>query len=82
MKNFAAILSKKRLAKNKWENYDSDFLQDLASIYKKIRTILFPCLLVNLFKQRYISSVKSYKYLNKFLGIKTMVATFLKILYI
>ena len=46
------------------KNGDSDFLQALYSVYKIIMTILFPYLLVNLFKQRYISSVKSYKYLN------------------
>ena len=34
-------------------------------IYKEIRTILFPYLLINLFEQRHSSSVKSYKYLNK-----------------
>ena len=58
MKNFAALLTKKKTAKNEWENYDYDFLQDLDRIYKKIRTIIFPHLRVNLFKQRYISSVK------------------------
>ena len=52
------------------------------SLCKKIRTILFPYLLVNLLKQRYISSVKSYKYFNKFITIKTMVLTFVKIRWI
>ena len=41
-------------------------------VYKTITTILFPYLLVRLF------IVKSYKYLNKFLSLKTMVLTFLK----
>ena len=53
-----------KAAKNEWENDDSDFLQALYSIYKKIRKNLFPYLLINLFKERYISSVKSYKYFN------------------
>ena len=42
------ITNKEKTAKNKWKNDDSDFLQALDSMYKKI----------NLFKQRYISSVK------------------------
>ena len=37
-------------------------LFELYTVYIKIRTIPFPYLLVNLFKQRYISSVKSWKY--------------------
>ena len=36
---------------------------EFFSLYKKIRSILFPYLLVYLFKQRYIGSVKSCKYL-------------------
>ena len=34
----------------------------LYAVYIKIRTILFPYLLISLIKERYISSVKSYKY--------------------
>ena len=48
---------------NEWENDDSEILRALYSVYvyiKKIRTILFPYLLVNFFKQRYNSFVKSY----------------------
>ena len=78
MNNFVALESKKKTAKNKWEIYDSEFLQDLDSIYKKIMTVLFPYLLVNLFKQRYIKFVKSYEYLSKFIDIKTAVLPFLK----
>ena len=47
---------------------DSDKLWALYSGYKKIKTIYFPYLFVNLFKQRYTKSVKSYKYLNKFIS--------------
>ena len=53
---------------NEWENDDSDILQDFYIVYKKIGTILFVCLLVNLIKQRYTSSVKSCKHLNKFIS--------------
>ena len=35
------------MAKNEWETDDFDFLQALYSVFKKIRTILFPCLPVN-----------------------------------
>ena len=52
----------------------------LYTVYtKKIRTMLFPYLLVNLFKQRYISSVKRWKKIFEQvhkLGIKTTVLTF------
>ena len=44
---------------NEWENDDSGILQALYSAYKKMRTILFLYSLVNLFKKRYINSVKS-----------------------
>ena len=36
------INNKKKTTKNKWEDDDSDFLQALYSVCKKIRTILFP----------------------------------------
>ena len=51
------ITNKGKAAKNEWENDDSDFFQ------KKVRTTLFPHLLINIIKKRYISSVKDYKYL-------------------
>ena len=38
------------MAKNGWENNDSDFLRALYGVYK-IRAILFPYLLVNFFKK-------------------------------
>ena len=47
----------------------------------KMRKTLFPYLLVNLFKERYISAVKSFKYLNKLISIKTMILTFKNIMY-
>ena len=36
------ITNEGKMVKNEWENDDSDFLLDLYSVYKKIRTILFP----------------------------------------
>ena len=46
----------------------ADILWALYSVYEKIRTILIQFLLIKLFKQSYISSVKRYKYLNKFIS--------------
>ena len=41
---------------------------ELCTVYiYKVRTILFQYLLINLFKQRYISSVERYCYWNKFM---------------
>ena len=60
------ITKKRKTAKTEWENYESDFHWALYSVFnKRIRTILFPYLPNNLFKQRYISFGKHYKYLNK-----------------
>ena len=46
MKKFIALLTKEKgkMAINKWENDDSDILQALYSVYKKIRIIFsHPC---------------------------------------
>ena len=51
----------------KWEN-DFNFLPALYIPYKKLGQLFFHTLLSNLFKQRYISSVTSYKYLNKLIN--------------
>ena len=67
-KEILCITNEGKLAKNEWENDYSDFIRVLYSVYKKIGTILFPYLLVNLFKGRYTNSVKSYKYLNKLIS--------------
>ena len=70
MKKFVGLLTneKGKTAMNEWENDGSNKLGALYSGYKKIRTILFPYLLVNVFKQRCTKSVKSYKYLKKFIS--------------
>ena len=64
------ITNKGKTAKNEWENDDPDFLLALYSVNKKLGQFFFRTLLANLFKQRYISSVTSYKYLNKLISEK------------
>ena len=59
-----SITSKGKMAKNEWKN-DSDFLPALYIAYKKLGQFFFHNLLANVFKQRYICSFTSYKYLNK-----------------
>ena len=54
-KNFILDVAGGKTATNEYVNDDSDILRALYSVYKKIMTILFPYLLLNLFKQRYIS---------------------------
>ena len=61
------ITNEKKTAKNGWEN-DSKSLLPLYIVYKKLGQFFFHTLLANLFKQRYISSVTSYKYLNKLIS--------------
>ena len=68
-KEIFCITNKGKKAKNEWENDDSDFVRTLYSVYKKIRAILFPCLVINVFKQQYISSVKTWKYLYKLISL-------------
>ena len=51
----------------KWENH-FNFLPALYILYKKLGQLFFHTLLSNLFKQRYINSVTSYKYLNKLIS--------------
>ena len=58
----------------------NDIFQALYSVHKKIRAILFPYLLVNLFKQGYFSSVKNYKHFSKFISIKTVILNSIQIL--
>ena len=48
--------------KGKTVNGTFDFFRALYRAIKN-RAILFPYLLINLFKQRYISTIKSYNYL-------------------
>ena len=48
-KEIFCITNKGKKAKNEWENDDSDFVRTLYSVYKKIRAILFPCLVIKRF---------------------------------
>ena len=59
--------NKGKMVKNEWES-DSDFLPALYIVYIKLGQFFFHTVLANLFKQRYISSVTSYKYLNKLIS--------------
>ena len=61
------ITDERKMVKNEWGN-DSDFLPALYIVYKKLGQFFFYTSLANLFKQRYISSFTSYKYLNKLIS--------------
>ena len=69
-------MNERKTTRNEWENDDSDFLQALYSVYKKIRTIFSHTLLA------IHRSVASYKYFEKLRSMKTLVLGFLKILCI
>ena len=56
------ITNEGKMARNEWENNDSNFLRALYSIYKKIRTISFHTLLA------IHHSVASYKYFKKLIS--------------
>ena len=69
------ITNEGKTAKDEWENDYSDFLRALYSVYKKIRTILFP------YFTCYNLSVGSYKYFEKLISkVKKHGLGFLKIL--
>ena len=51
-----------------WKMMTLTFFEHYKRYIKKIRVIVFPDLLINLFKQRYSSYVKSYKYLDKLIS--------------
>ena len=59
------IANKGKTTNNERETDYSDFLWALYNLYKKIRKIILSYVVLNVFKERYISSVKSDKYLNK-----------------
>ena len=52
------ITNEGKTARNEWENDDSNFLQALYSVYKKIRTIFFHTLLAI---HRFVPSYKYFK---------------------
>ena len=61
------ITNRGKMAKNEWES-DSDFFPALYIVYKKLGQFFFHTWIANLFKQRYISAVTNYKYLNKLIS--------------
>ena len=61
-------MNERKPAKNEWKNDDSDFLPALHIVYKKLRQLFSHTSHANLFKQSYISCVKTYKYLNKLIS--------------
>ena len=61
------ITNEGKTTKNEWENDDFDFLLVFYSVYKTFFPHNF---LTSLFKQRYISSIASYKYLDKLISEK------------
>ena len=61
------ITSKGKKAKDEWEN-NSNFPPALYIVWKKLGQLFFHTLLANFFKQWYISSVTSYKYLNQLIS--------------
>ena len=71
MKIFVTLLTKEKgkTATNEWQNDNCDIIWALYNVYKKIKTVIFPYLLANLFKHLLKKSYKSYKYLNKFISI-------------
>ena len=56
------ITNEGRMARNEWENDDSNFLRALCSVYKKIRTVFSHTLLA------IHRSVASYKYIKKLIS--------------
>ena len=76
MKKFVVLLKKEKQQRMNGKMMSLTFFELYAVYIKKNMTILFPYLLVNMFKQRYITYVKSYKYLNKSISIKTNISTF------
>ena len=64
------INNEERMTKDEWENDDLDILLALYSVCKRSGQFFCHTLLADLFKQRYISSVASYKYWNKLISEK------------
>ena len=62
MKKLIALLTKEKRLRMNGKMMNLPFFE-LYTVYIKIMTLVFPYLLVNLFKERHISSVNSYKYL-------------------
>ena len=78
VKQFVALIAKKKQLRMDGKEMTLIFFK-LYMVYIKIRTTLFPYLLVNLFNERCISLAKGYEYLNKLISsYKNNGLTFLK----
>ena len=78
VKKFVALIAKKKQLRMNGKEMTLIFFK-LYMVYIKIRTTIFPYLLVNLFNERCISLAKGYKYLNKSISsYKNNGLTFLK----
>ena len=78
VKKFVALIAKKKQLRMNGKEMTLIFFK-LYMVYIKIRTTIFPYLLVNLFNERCISLAKGYEYLNKSISsYKTNGLTFLK----
>ena len=67
MKKLAALLTKEKQPRMNGKMMTLTFFQ-LRTVAYKLGQFFFHALLANLFKQRYISSVTSYRYLNKLIS--------------
>ena len=76
MKKFVVLLTKEKgkMAMNYSENDDSDILQALYIVYKKLGQFFYHTC-VNMFKDTSV-----LLYLNKFISIRTVVLAFVKLL--
>ena len=72
-KEICCITNEGKIARNEWENNDSNFLRALYSVYKKQDNFFHTLLAIH-------CSVASYRYFKKLISVKTLVLGFLKIL--
>ena len=64
MKKFTELLTKEKKLRINGKILTLTFFESYT-VYVKIGATVFPYLLINLIKERYISSAKNYNYLNK-----------------
>ena len=70
MKKYIALLTKAKQPRINGKMMTLTNFAALQSAYEKLGQFFFHTLLGNLFKQKYISSVTSYEYLNKLINEK------------
>ena len=64
MKKFTELLTKEKKLRINGKILTLTFFESYT-VYVKIGATVFPYLLINLIKERFISSAKNYNYLNK-----------------